>query len=167
MSTGLEVRLATPDEYEAVGQITLDAYVADGFLTPGDGYAAHLRNAADRADKAELFVAAAGGEVLGTVTFCPPGSSYREVSRPDQGEFRMLAVSPAARGRGIAKELVARCFDRCRDFGFDDLVLCSMVTMTSAHALYTRFGFTRAPSLDFSPEPDVWLLAFVAPVPAC
>lgn len=165
MSSSPEVRLAEPAEYEAVGQITLDAYVADGFLTPEDGYAAHLRDAADRAAEAELFVAVADGELLGTVTFCPPGSAYREVSDPDQGEFRMLAVTPGARGRGIAKALVTRCFARCRDLGFDEMVLCSMTEMTSAHALYARFGFTRAPHLDFSPEPNVLLLAFTASVP--
>lgn len=159
-----EIRLARPDEYLAVGQITLDAYVADGFLSADDGYARHLLDASDRAVGAELWVAAADHDLLGTVTFCPPGSPYREVARADQGEFRMLAVPPRARGRGVAKALVTRCFERCAELGFAELVLCSMDAMTNAHALYDSFGFRRAPELDFSPEPGVWLLAFRAPV---
>lgn len=165
-SSPLEIRLARADEHDAVGRITLDAYVADGFLTADDPYATHLLAAADRAANAELWVADRDGHLVGTVTYCPPGSAYREISRAGQGEFRMLAVPPAARGQGVAKALVAHCFERSRTLGFGDLVLCSMDRMTSAHALYATFGFTRAPELDFTPEPDVQLLAFRARVDA-
>lgn len=160
----MDIRPAEPDEYDEVGRITLDAYVTDGFLTENDPYARHLLNAADRAAQAELWVADDGGDLLGTVTFCPVGSSYREISRTDQGEFRMLAVPSHARGRGVAKALVSHCFQRCEQLGFDEMVLCSMDRMTNAHGLYARFGFSRAPELDFCPEPDVWLLAFRATV---
>lgn len=161
----VQTRLARADELHRVGQITLDAYVADGFLTADDDYAVHLLDAADRAGNAELWVAQADGELVATVTFCPPDSAYREISKDDQGEFRMLAVSPAARGRGVARLLVERCFERCRELGFAEMVICSMDEMTSAHALYATFGFTRAPHLDFSPAPGVSLLAFRAAVP--
>lgn len=161
----MQTRLARTRELHRVGQITLDAYVADGFLTADDDYAVHLLDAADRANNAELWVAEADGELVATVTFCPRGSTYREISTDDQGEFRMLAVAPTARGRGIARVLVERCFDRCRELRFAEMVICSMDQMTSAHALYASFGFTRAPDLDFSPAPGVSLLAFRASVP--
>lgn len=161
----LRIRLAREDELAQVGRITLDAYVADGFLNENDDYARHLLDAADRAVNAEVWVATLNGSLAGTVTFCPLGSAYREISVPGQGEFRMLAVLPTARGRGVARALVEQCFDRCRDLGFAEMVICSMDQMTSAHALYTSFGFTRAPELDFSPVPDVSLLAFHAPTP--
>lgn len=164
MSEPVAVRPAERDELELVGRITLAGYVHDGFMTAEDDYAGELLDAFSRADNAEVLVAEYAGKVVGTVTFCPPGSSLRELSRPGQGEFRMLAVEPAARGRGVARALVAHCFERCAELGLSEMVLCSMTAMTSAHALYASFGFVRDPSLDWQPVPGVTLMAFRAPV---
>lgn len=160
----LVVRRAEPGEYDAVGQLTVAGYVHDGFLTPGDDYAEELRDAASRAATAELWVAERAGELVGTVTFCPPGSALRELGTDDAGEFRMLAVAPHWRGRGVARTLVALCLERCRELGLSEVVLCSMTTMTSAHALYGSFGFLRDESLDWRPRPDVLLVGFRAVV---
>jgi len=161
----VHVRLATPDEYAAIGDLTVAAYEAEGFLDGERSYAQVLRDAADRARRAELWVATDGTAVRGTVTFCPYGSDYREVARrADQGEFRMLAVAPAARRRGVARLLVEHCLNRSRQLGQREMVLCSADSMTSAHALYASFGFVRAPDLDWRPLPDVLLCGFRLPL---
>ena len=107
MSDGVEVRTAREDEYAAVGELTLDGYVHDGFLTRETDYAEHLLDAAHRAVDAELVVAVDANGLLGTVTFCPPGSPLRELSQDGEAEFRMLAVAPSARGRGVGRDVVA------------------------------------------------------------
>ena len=61
--------------------------------------------------------------VLGCVTICPPGSPWREISRDDEGEFRMLAVAPAVRGRGVGEALVRMCVDRFRSEGCRGVVV--------------------------------------------
>jgi len=157
----LLIRPAHDDELAAVGALTFDAYAADGFVTPGSPYAGDLRDAGARAREAELYVALdeAGG-LLGTVTFCPVGSEYQEVASVGEGEFRMLAVAPEARGRGVAEALVRMCIERARELGYDALVLSSMPTQQQAHRLYARVGFRRAPERDWKPRPDVELLAF-------
>lgn len=161
----ITVRLAESAEYAAVGDITAAAYDADGLLDAEREYARVLRNAADRARRAELWIAADDSGLLGTVTFCPQGSDYRELAqRDDQGEFRMLAVSPSARRRGVARALVAHCLARSRELGHTEMVLCSVGTMTSAHALYASLGFVRAPELDWRPVPDVLLWGFRLPL---
>jgi GNAT superfamily N-acetyltransferase len=78
---------------------------------------------------------------------------YRELAGPGEGEFRMLAVDPSARRRGLAKALVGRCRDRCRELGLDGLVLCTLEEMAPAHALYRSLGFRRDPGLDWEPAP--------------
>jgi ribosomal protein S18 acetylase RimI-like enzyme len=162
---GYEVRPARPDELAAVGALTADGYRADGLLTRGGGtdrYEAELRDTARRAVTAELVVAAEpDGELLGTLTWCPPGSGLRELAaRPDQGEFRMLAVPPAARRRGVARALVEYCLSDARRLGLAELVLSSLPDMTAAHALYVSMGFRRAPELDWTPVPLVHLWGF-------
>ncbi len=160
MSDAVEIRLAREDELEAVGRLTLDGYVHDGLLSVDAEYAGELADAEQRSRDGELLVALVGGEVVGTVTFCPPGSPLRELSRTGEAEFRMLAVSPAARGRGVARALVERCVARSLELGLGELVICSMREMTTAHRLYERLGFVRDPALDWTPVPDVELLAY-------
>ena len=72
-----------------------------------------------------------------------------------EGEFRMLAVAPAARGRGVGEalvRLVPRPVPRRRRRA---VVLSTLAEMTAAHRLYERLGFRRAPELDWSPDAGV------------
>lgn len=164
----IAIRPARPEEYAVVGALTVAAYRADGLLDADDdhpvnpAYAEKLLDAAARAREAELWVAVdPDGAVLGTVTWCPPGSPWRELSRTEhQGEFRMLAVAPAGRRRGLARALVEACLDRARRDRMTEMVLWSHPRMLGAHALYARLGFERAHDLDGSPVPGVFLWGF-------
>jgi ribosomal protein S18 acetylase RimI-like enzyme len=163
------VRPAHTHELALVGELTARAYTADGAVDPSDDYLDHLRDAVTRAREAELYVAmlpeVAGDpegpeEPAGTVTFCPEGSPWCELAQPGEGEFRMLAVDPRARRRGVAAALVGTCVERARELGYRALVLSSLPVQTPAHALYGRLGFHRTPQRDWSPVPGVDLLAF-------
>lgn len=156
----LTVRPATAEEFEQVGEITATAYVHDGHLPADFSYVSELRDAASRAREAELLVVTEGSAILGTVTWCPDGSAYKELAGPQEGEFRMLAVAPEARRRGAARALVQACLDRSRAVGHSRIVLSTQPGMTQAHTLYESFGFTRAPELDWEPVPGVSLVAY-------
>ena len=160
----MEIRPVHPGELEQVGRLTAQAYIGDGFLDAFDDYTEELTDAPARARAAEVWVAVEDGQLLGTVTFCPVGSAYREVARDDEGEFRMLAVSPAARGRGVGRALVEHCLRRARELGYAGIRMSSMDRMTSAHRVYERLGFVRAPQDDWAPVPGVNLLAYSAPL---
>jgi ribosomal protein S18 acetylase RimI-like enzyme len=157
---GLVVRRATPSDLAAAGEVTVAAY--EQFTTgPDDHYLARLRDAAARDREAELWVAERSGEVVGTVTIALPGSPWREIGTDDEGEFRMLAVSPAARGQGVGEALTRLVLERFRSLGLRGVVLSSLAEMTAAHRVYERLGFRRAPERDWSPVPGVDLIAYV------
>lgn len=156
----LIVRAARPDEFAAVGELTVAAYLELGFVTPGLGYAVELGDSAGRARDAELLVAADGDQVLGTVTVCRPGTPLAEISRPGELEFRMLAVAPAARGRGIGTLLVRAVLDRATELGIRRVVLSSRADMLAAASIYAGLGFIRLPDRDWQPNPTVPLLAY-------
>ncbi|WP_026875126.1 GNAT family N-acetyltransferase [Jiangella gansuensis] len=159
--TDFNVRTAEPADLAAVGHLTVEAYDADGFLEDDDDYAAELADAASRAEKATLLVAAdPDGTVIGTATFCRPGSPYTEISRPGEAEFRMLAVAPSARGRGVGLALVRECIELGRQHGDAALVLSSLPQMRTAHRLYERLGFVRLPERDHEPVPGIRLIAY-------
>ncbi|MEQ7128620.1 GNAT family N-acetyltransferase [Actinopolymorpha sp. B11F2] len=155
------IRVAQSGEHTSAGDLTVAAYVGAGLLPADHSYVHQLGDAKRRAAEAELLVAVdPAGALLGTVTYCPPGSTYREIGRDDEGEFRMLAVSPQAHGRGIGEALVRTCLRRARSEGKRGIALSSSTAMHAAHRLYERLGFARDPRRDWTPAPGVSLLAF-------
>jgi ribosomal protein S18 acetylase RimI-like enzyme len=158
------IRRARPDELDAVGQLTVDAYV-DGGVIPADApYLRFLGDAAHRHAEAELWVAVDGRGVVGTVTLVEPGSSLCEIAGDGEAEIRSLAVAPTASGEGIGEALTRHVVDRGRELGLGSIVLSSSTTMHAAHRLYERLGFTRLPGRDWSPVPGVQLVAYVLPL---
>ena len=156
----MEIRLVEPSEYGAVSDLIVAAYVADGFIAPSSGYVRQLRDTATRAEQAEIWVAVDGEELLGVITNCPAGSPWKELAGDGEGEFRMLAVAPAARGRGIGEALVRHCVALSKAAGDRGMVLSTMDLMTGAHRIYERVGFHRVPDEDWSPDDGVCLMAF-------
>ncbi|MEV1330806.1 GNAT family N-acetyltransferase [Micromonospora costi] len=159
--TSLRVRPAAPADFPAIARLTVAAYEADGQLKGEHGYGAVLADVAARADDGEVLVVEdAAGAVLGSVTFVLPGTRYAELSGPGEAEFRMLAVDPAAQGRGAGAALARACIDRAGDLGCSAVVICVRSGMAeTAQRLYQRLGFVRTPEKDWSPVPGVRLLA--------
>ncbi|QMW67411.1 GNAT family N-acetyltransferase [Mumia sp. ZJ1417] len=168
--TTVLVRPAAPAEHALAGEIVVAAYSAEGYLVRADGsydvdYAAKLADVAHRAEDSDVLVAELDGEVVGTFTWCGPGSSMRELAtRDDQGEFRMLGVRPDAAGRGVASAMVRWCLERAAVDGLREIVISSLPEMVPAHQVYERHGFVRHPDLDWSPVPGTELVAFTRSV---
>jgi ribosomal protein S18 acetylase RimI-like enzyme len=156
----LEIRIARADELAWIGDLTAAIYVAAGYISPDSGYMARLRDAASRAREAELVVAVQNGEPTGTVTYCPHGSSWAQLTTAGEAEFRMLAVVPAARGLGLGEALVRHCITRAREDGCVTLRLSTEPVMHAAHRIYRRLGFLRTPERDWQPQPGVDLLTY-------
>jgi ribosomal protein S18 acetylase RimI-like enzyme len=154
----LEIRPADPSEFAAIGDLCIAAYAP--FADEGSEYSAVVRDVARRASEAEVFVAVERDAVLGTVTYVPDGGPLGEIAGPREAEFRMLAVDPAAQGRGIGTALLRHVVDDSRRRGKTGVVCSSQPEMRAAHRVYERLGFGRAPERDWSPTPGVDLLAF-------
>lgn len=153
------IRLARPEEYPALGALTVEAYASlPGMPTVAEQpeYYALLRDVEKRASKPSLRVFAAidaSGEVLGSVDFIGDmgdyGSGGTAGAITDAAGIRLLAVTPASRGRGTGKRLTQYCIDHARDIGRRRVVLHSTRSMQTAWAMYERLGFERFPELDF------------------
>ena len=128
--------LPTPPSSPDVADLCVAAYAP--FLAGDGAYVAVLRDVARRAAEAELLVAVepGGGGVLGTVTFVPDGGALGEIAGPDEAEFRMLAVGPAAQGRGVGTALLRRVLDDSRRGGKQGVVCSSLPVMRAAHRIY-------------------------------
>jgi ribosomal protein S18 acetylase RimI-like enzyme len=163
--TSAEVRLVRPGEHEEAGAVVLAAYRALPGSNSSPGYDLVLADVGRRAEEAEVYVAVAGAPagkgVLGCVTFVPDMTSpWAEMVEPGESAVRMLAVDPAAQGRGIGRALLEQCIARGRELGSSALFLHSTPWMVVAHGLYERSGFVRVPERDWRPVPEVPLLAY-------
>lgn len=159
----LEIRPVRPDEHAAAGALVVAAYRALPGLPLDDGYAGTLADVGlrDGDGGTEVLVALDAGELAGCVTFVPgPGSPWAEQLEEGEASIRMLAVDPAAQGRGVGRGLLDACVERARHLGRTGVFLHSTPWMTAAHHLYADVGFVRVPGRDWSPSPEVPLLAF-------
>jgi ribosomal protein S18 acetylase RimI-like enzyme len=162
----VRIRAATPEDYPQIARLTVDAYTTDGQLSGEEGYAPVLADVAGRADAGELLVAVDAERVVGAVLYVHPGGRYAELSRPGEGEFRMLAVDPAAQGRGVGRALVQACVERAVAAGCHAVVISVRDFAQAAQRLYDACGFKRLPERDWSPLPHVQLLALRLELPA-
>jgi GNAT superfamily N-acetyltransferase len=149
----MRVRDATKEDFEEVARLTVAAYRAlDTWV--GDDYALHLADVAGRAGAENTLVLVAeedgGGRILGSVTLTLGDGPLFEWEYGVDGDcgFRMLAVDPAVQGKGVGPRLVAECMARARAAGCRRMVIGSTEWMTTAHRIYERVGFRRAPQLD-------------------
>jgi ribosomal protein S18 acetylase RimI-like enzyme len=158
---GFEVRLVRRAEYDVLGALTVDAYRALRTDWELGSYADELADVASRAEAADVLVAVDADEVLGGVTYVPGRDNpYAEDLREGEAGIRMLAVAPAAQGRGAGRALTVACVERARDAGATGIALHSTAFMTAAHRLYESLGFVRTPARDLT-FPDLVILSFV------
>lgn len=80
-----------------------------------------------------LFVAVEGERYLGMIALRPLDESIAEMKR--------LYVRPAARGRGLARRLIARLCDEGKRLNYTELRLDTLPKMGEAQALHETYGF--------------------------
>jgi GNAT superfamily N-acetyltransferase len=153
------IRDAQLDELAEIGEIRVNAYLADGFMSPDSRYAPRLRElGADGAGP--VLVATDHAVIVGTVMLQTWPNGGELLRGPDEAEIRALAVRPEARGHGVGRALVGAVIERAASLGVRHLLLLTQQEMKTAHRIYEEAGFARLPDRDFSPEPGVSLLAY-------
>jgi ribosomal protein S18 acetylase RimI-like enzyme len=145
----IEIRPARATEFEEIGALTVTVYLGEGHVHPDSPYLEELLDTATRAATARVVVAVRDGELLGSLTIAEPGTPYADIARPDELEFRMLAVAKSARGQGVGGALVGAVLDAARAGGYPAVILTTMSTMADARRIYERMGFVHVPERDW------------------
>ncbi len=161
----LEIRLAQPPEFTAVGELTAAVYLTEGLAGPD--YAMLLRDVATRAEQATVLVALRDGRLVGAVTVATAGGDFAENNEPGTAVVRMLVTDPAARGTGVGTALTEACLQAARDADCSVVRLSTQVFLVAAQRIYERLGFTRTPERDWDPVPGVHLITYVLVLVHC
>ncbi|MWV44531.1 GNAT family N-acetyltransferase [Paenibacillus sp. HJL G12] len=155
MTTAQEIRIRDAEEFEqeAIAHVMLEAYQQYAFDLPEprwEEYRDSIRNSVYGTGPHARIVAELEGEIVGSVQLFL--SSEAAYGNPAMGInspiIRLLAVSPAARGRGIATLLIKEAASRSVQLGATTLNLHTSDMMASAVQLYERLGFQRAYETD-------------------
>jgi N-acetylglutamate synthase-like GNAT family acetyltransferase len=157
------IRPAVPTDYDAIGRITRDAYLAAGYFASADHpYMRQIQDVARRAAQATVWVAEREGSIVGSVTLAVAGEPYADIAHSDELEFRMLVVDPAVQRSGAGKAMVQAILAHAKELpGIHAVALTTGLTWESAHGLYRKTGFERAPERDWVvPDTDIRLLVY-------
>lgn len=157
------IRPVRPDEFTALGELTVAAYHSLPTDMPHQqAYDERLRDVATRARTSCVLVAVGpAGELLGGATYVSgPEDPYSEALNEGEAGIRMLAVDPARHGRGVGRALTLACIERARVAGRHRVVLHTGEWMPAARHIYESLGFRRVPAIDFSPAPGIDLLGY-------
>ena len=85
-----------------------------------------------------LFVADNQARLIGMIGLRPFDDAICEMKR--------LYVRPEARGRGLAKQLIAAALDQARRLHYSEIRLDTLPMMGDAQSLYTALGFADIPA---------------------
>jgi ribosomal protein S18 acetylase RimI-like enzyme len=167
---GVEVRVGGETEFEPARRILKAAYAEYETAFPPANWVRYLEDILDlegRAEASRLLVAELNGNVVGCVSYFPPGSkasypsdAFSERWPDDWSAIRLLAVDPQQRGHGVGRRLTVACVARAREGGAPAMGLHTTAPMAIARAMYERMGFERAPQYDFRPSPTVLVEAY-------
>lgn len=157
----ITIREATKEEHAALGALMAAVYAAlPGFPTPDEqpGYYAMLHNIGKLAEKptVTLLVAVDDEMLLGGLVYfsnmAQYGSGGTATQQKNASGFRLLAVAPAARQRGVAKQLMEKCIAMARKDGNTQVIIHTTGVMKIAWEMYEKRGFKRSEELDFMQE---------------
>jgi len=159
----VEIRQAAPDDWAALRHVRLAALAEAPYA-----FGSTLDREVDRPERhwrARIaawpqFIAWADAEPVGIAAgFAEPADDDSDQAG-DRGSWHLVSmwVSPQARGRGIADDLVAAVSGYARADGAHRLTLWVTDVNTRARAFYQRMGFrsTGRRQLVRPEEPDHW-----------
>lgn len=155
----MTLRLATPADAAAIGQLGRDSFVAAfGHLYRPDDLARFLDQAyaleavaAEIADPAITHCLAVqeGGALAGFAKLKQPGGygAHSDAQRPIA--LGQLYTDPALTGQGIGAELIAWAIGEGRRRGCDAMHLSVWAENHGAQRFYARHGFAKIADIDF------------------
>ena len=154
-----QIREAKPQEYGQIGALMVEVYSQlEGFPKKDEQpeYYQLLANIGTLTNKPSVKLLAAvnsEGKLGGAVVYIGDmqhyGSGGTATREKNAGGFRLLAVDPKTRGKGLGKALTQACIQLAKKEKQQQLIIHSTQAMQTAWKMYEKMGFARSEDLDF------------------
>jgi len=158
-----KVRNAKSEEFHRIGGLMVQVYSQlEGFPKASDqpNYYKMLKNVGSLTTTpgTELLVAVTPEQkIAGAVVYFSDMKNYGSggiaTAERDASGFRLLAVDPMERGKGVGKLLTTTCIEKARDNKSLHLIIHTTNAMQTAWKMYEQLGFKRSTDLDFMQGP--------------
>lgn len=142
----LIIRDAVAEEFSRVAALNVKAYQEySQALTPDNWkiMQTNLLNVAEIAKAGRLIIAQQEQNLVGSVVYCPPGTSNSRLFQSEWASLRMLAVLPQYRGLGVGRQLSLECVHRAKQDNAEVVGLHTSEVMVAARKMYERLGFEQ------------------------
>lgn len=106
-------------------------------------FMANVAKMPELAKTGEIIVAEDAGQIVGAVAYVGPQQPKAAFFEPGWPVIRMLVVDPAARGKGIGRQLTEECLRRAERDRSPVVALHTTPIMTAALPMYLRMGFAK------------------------
>ncbi|MBG6132626.1 GNAT superfamily N-acetyltransferase [Aquimarina sp. EL_43] len=153
------IKEAAPDEFAKIGELMVDVYSQlEGFPSKKEqpNYYKMLADIGSltKNPKTKLLVAISSNKKIGggIVYFGDMkyyGSGGTATTEKHASGFRLLAVDPATRGKGLGKRLTNACIQIAKNEKQNQMIIHSTKAMQVAWKMYENMGFKRSEDLDF------------------
>jgi GNAT superfamily N-acetyltransferase len=153
------IRNAKPGEFQQISELMVRVYSQlDGFPKKEEQpeYYGMLANIGELTNKpeTELLIAVSNDDIIagGVVYFGDMryyGSGGTATLEKHASGFRLLAVDPSLRGKGIGKLLTIECIQKAKNKKRDKIIIHTTKAMQVAWKMYEKLGFKRSEDLDF------------------
>jgi GNAT superfamily N-acetyltransferase len=156
------VREAVPNEFPEIGELMVMVYSQlKGFPTKEaqpDYYKmlANIGSLTKKPGTKLLIAVSSNGKIGGGVVYFGDikyyGSGGTAIKEKNAAGFRLLAVDPDTRGKGLGKLLTEACIQLAKDEKQNQLIIHTTEAMQVAWKMYEKMGFNRSKDLDFMQE---------------
>jgi ribosomal protein S18 acetylase RimI-like enzyme len=132
------------DDAEAIVRVALAAFAQfEPHYSDWPLFNANVAKMPQLAKTGEIIVAEEDGQIVGAVAYVGPKAPKPSFFEPTWPIIRMLVVDPAARGKGIGRQLTEECLRRAERDQAGVIALHTTEIMTVALPMYLRMGFAR------------------------
>jgi GNAT superfamily N-acetyltransferase len=159
ITTTHKVRNAKPEEFKTIGKLMVQVYSQlEGFPKQSEqpNYYKMLENVGVFTTKpnTELLVAVSPeGNIDGAVVYFSDmqhyGSGGTATQEKNAAGFRLLAVNPETRGKGLGRLLSLACIEKAKEKKLNEVIIHTTKAMMTAWKMYESIGFKRSEDLDF------------------
>ena len=134
-----------PVDAEAIRRVALAAFAQfEQDFSDWPLFTTNVAKMPELAKTGEIIVAEDSDQIVGAVAYIGPQAPKPAFFDPAWPVIRMLVVDPAARGKGIGRQLTEECLRRAERDQSPVIALHTTPIMTVALPMYLRMGFVRS-----------------------
>ena len=133
------IREIQQGDNEQIAKVIRQVFISDNYPKTGTAFAdSQLSFMFETYDKPKsiYFVVEDNGKIMGGA-----GVSQLDNSEENICELQKMYFLQEARGKGIGFEMIQKCLQKAKNFGYEKCYLETLPEMLSAQKLYTKVGF--------------------------